>query len=195
MERHDLAESHYRKATQLLSAGRGARGEARLREALTTDPTHGKAREMLASHLLSQHRYGEADGVLLEGLTLRPDNIRLHSLYARLLVERGKPQQAIAVLRRISPSVADEPEYHAFQAALLHKTGRHGQAAERYRALLRLRPKAGVWWMGLAMALEAGGESASALEAYAKAGSQPDMSPTLLRFVKERVHRLQNQAS
>ncbi len=195
VDRHELAESHYRKATQLLSAGRGARGEARLREALTTDPTHGKAREMLASRLLSQHRYGQAGGVLLEGLTLRPADTRLHSLYARLLVERGEPEQAIAVLRRISPSVADEPEYHALQAALLHKTGQHGQAAERYRELLQLRPKAGVWWMGLAMALEAGGESAPALEAYAKAGSQPDMSPTLLRFVKERIQHLQGQPS
>ncbi len=195
MDRHEVAESHYRKATQLLSAGRGARGEAQLREALTTDPTHAKAREMLAARLLSQHRYDQAGGVLLEGLNLRPADIRLNSLYARLLVERGESEQAVAVLRRISPPVADEPEYHAFQAALLHRTGQHGQAAERYRELLQLRPKAGVWWMGLGMALEAGGESAPALEAYAKAGSQPDMSPTLLRFVKGRIQHLQGQAS
>lgn len=195
VDRREVAESQYRKAAQLLSAGRRARGEALLREALTTDPTHEKARELLGARLLSQHRYGEAARTLLEGLNLRPADVRLHSLYARLLVERGEPEQAIAVLKRVSPPLADEPEYHAFQAALLHKTGRHDQAAELYRELVQLRPRAGVWWMGLAMALEAGGESGQALAAYAKASDQSDMPATLLRFVKERIQHLQGQPS
>ncbi len=195
VDRHELAESRYRMATQLLNAGRGAAGEAQLRAALSADPTHGKAREALAARLLSQRQYGEADDALREGLMLRPADVRLHMLNARLLMERGEPDQAIAALQRLSPKLTEEPEFHALRAALLHKTRRHEEAAQLYRALVDLRPEAGVWWMGLAMALEANDEPEPALKAYDRAADQPDMSANLVRFIEERIRQLQEQAS
>ncbi len=195
LDRHEVAESQYRKAAQLLGAGRGAGGEARLRSALAADPSHRRARELLGSQLLARRRFDEAEQVLRDGLALRPTDLRLHSLYARLLVERGEPEQAIELLQRLQPPPADAPDYHAFQAALLQKTGRYHEAARVYRSLVQLRPGAGVWWMGLAMALEADGKSSAALEAYGRAADGADMSGALVRFVKRRMRHLREQLS
>ncbi len=195
LDHHEVAELQYRKATQLLGAGRGAGGEARLRSALAADPSHRRARELLGSQLLARRRFDEAEQVLREGLALRPTDLRLHSLSARLLVERGEPKQAIELLQRLQPPLADAPDYHAFQAALLQKTGRYHEAARVYRSLVQLRPGAGVWWMGLAMALEADGKSSAALEAYGRAADGADMSGALVRFVKRRMRHLREQLS
>ncbi len=133
--------------------------------------------------------------MLLEGLRLQPGNSRLNNLYARVLAERGEPRDALAVLSNLSPPLAEDPDYHAFRAALLHKTGQYSKAAELYRRLLVVRPKAGVWWMGLAIALESSGDTEQALQAYRKAAGQVDMTVTLNRFVKDRIQQIESQRS
>lgn len=183
----ELADTHMRAALRLAQARQDEEAEVRLRKALEVQPTHSKAREVLAARLLAQRRYTDAEAVLVEGLRLSPAETRLTRLYARLLLRRDGPAEALAVLEGASPSLDMDPEYHAFRAALLQKTGQHADAAALYGRLVRVRPKAGVWWMGLAISLDIDGQPEQALAAYREASEKQDMTPALLRFVKGRM--------
>lgn len=183
----ELADTHLRAALRLAQARRNEEAEARLGQALEAQPSHSKAREVLAAQLLGQRRYTEAEAVLLEGLRLSPAETRLTRLYARLLLRRDGPAEALQVLKGVSPPLEKDPEYHAFRAALLQKTGQHADAAALYGRLVRVRPRAGVWWMGLAISLDIDGQPEQALAAYREASEKQDMTPALLRFVKGRM--------
>jgi len=187
----ELADTHLRAALRLAQARRNEEAEVRLRQALEAQPSHSKAREVLAAQLLKQRRYAEAEVVLLEGLRLSPAETLLARLYARLLLRRDGPAEALEVLKRASPPLDRDPEYHAFRAALLQKTGQHADAAALYGRLVRVRPEAGVWWMGLAISLDIGGQPEQALAAYREASEKQDMTPALLRFVKGRMEGLE----
>jgi|GEM_PF-1984721 len=183
----DMAESHYRKALHLARSGRSSAAQARLRAALEADGDHSRARELLAVSYLDQRRFAEAETLIAEGLMREPTAPRLTRLYARLWLEQGDPQRALESLGTDMPPLANDPEYHAWRAVLLQKAGRHAEAAEVYGGLVRLRPEAGVWWMGLAISLEASGQSEEAANAYRQAADKPDMTPALIRFVNSRL--------
>jgi Flp pilus assembly protein TadD len=186
----DMAESHYRKALHLARSGRSAAAQAQLRAALEADGNHSQARELLAVSYLDQRRFAEAESVIAEGLMREPTAPRLARLYARLWLEQGDPQRALEYLGSDMPPLANDPEYHAWRAVLLQKAGRHAEAAEVYGGLVRLRPEAGVWWMGLAISLEASDQSEEAANAYRQAAGKPDMTPALIRFVNSRLAAL-----
>jgi Flp pilus assembly protein TadD len=186
----DMAESDYREALRLARSGESAAAQARLRAALEADGAHTQARELLAVSYLDQRRFAEAETVIAEGLMRDPAEPRLRRLYARLCFEQGDPGRALESLGKDMPPLAKDPEYHAWRAILLQKAGRPAEAAEVYGALVRLRPLAGVWWMGLAISLEASGQSQEAVKAYRQAADKPDMTPALVRFVSSRLDAL-----
>ncbi len=186
----DRAASRYRDALRLARSGRNADADASLRAALDADPAHRQARELLAARSLDQRRFIEAETLLSEGLDRWPEHLGLRRLYARLWLDRGDPARGLKTLQVQAPTLASDPEYHAFRAGLLQKTGQHAEAGRLYGELVALRPEAGVWWLGLAISLEAGGRVQEALDAYRQAADKADMTPALLRFVDSRTQSL-----
>jgi MSHA biogenesis protein MshN len=54
-----------------------------------------------------------------------------------------------------------------------------------------LAPRAGLWWMGMGISLQADNRSAEALDAFRRAKSAGGLSPDLLAFVDQRMKQLQ----
>jgi MSHA biogenesis protein MshN len=196
MEKRELpltAEQRAQQAFQQAVAhiGRGRQDDARtaLSEALEHDPAHQRARETLAALQLNTGRVSEAEATLRVGLALDPTQAALAKLHARILMERGDIAGAIAVLEPALPKAQADADYLALLAATLSRAQRHDEAAQAYERLLRLRPDVGPWWMGLALSLEALGNTAQALSAYEQA-RRYRLDPKVAAYVDGRIQAL-----
>ena len=185
------AENEFRSATALLNQGRVAEAMDGYKSALQQDGGHAAARQALVGLLLESRRIDEAQQLLQEGLRLNPDRSAYAILLARIQVERGDLQGAHELLSRHAGSAASNADYHAFDAALLQRLGRHKEAVTEYQAALRLAPRAGVWWMGMGISLQADNRGTEALDAFARAKAAGGLGPDLLDFVDQRMKQLQ----
>lgn len=185
------AESEFRRATGLLNQGRVAEAIEAYKTSLQQDARHAAARQALVGLLLENRRIDEAQQFLQDGLSLNPDRSAYAMLLARIQVERGDLQGAHDLLSKHAGSALNDADYHAFDAAVLQRLGRHQEAVSAYQAALKLAPRAGLWWMGMGIALQADNRSAEALDAFKRAKSAGGLSPDLLAFVDQRMKQLQ----
>ena len=185
-----LAEIAYQKGYQLLQKGRLRQGKDALREALSLYLPHIKAREMLAGIYIKSGRFIDAAELLSEGVKLSPEYPLFAKLYARVLLEQNKPQLAIKILEQGSANINVEPDYFALLAATYQRVKNHKKAIEIYLRLVKVRPAAGIWWLGLAISLEKSGKNKEALEAYQRAKNTGNLKAGLIKFTNNKVTAL-----
>ena len=186
---------YYTQAMELTEVGHVDKAEVALRTVLASEPTHADARMMLVSSLVRQTRTGEALGILKEGLRISPGEPKLANLYAELLVRVGQLDLALTTLQGAAPGLAIDPAYHAFMAGLNQRLGEHRSAVETYQNVLRHAPENAVWWMGLAISLEALDEHTEAVKAYQRALQAQSLPQDLQRYVGQRLSALKRPSS
>lgn len=184
------AENEYRRATLLMQQQRSAEAMAALEQALQLDPLHAAARQALAGLLVDAKRNDDAMRRLEEGLAADRTQPGLAMMLARLQVEKKELKPAIDTLQRTLPYAADRADYQAFLAALFQRDGRHKDAIAHYLLALRNTPQNGLWWMGLAISLQAENRVVDAREAYNRAKASNMLSPDLAMFVDQRLAQL-----
>jgi Flp pilus assembly protein TadD len=180
----------YMDAQEAYRVGRFMRANALLKALLNKNADHKAARTLLANKLIAQGQLVRAEELLKEGLSTQGGNSDWTNLYARLLVSKGEIDTAIAVLTSVAPEIHKEPDYYAFLAALYQKRERHADAVHTYRQVLQARPDNSVWWMGLAISLEALQQNSEALFAYNKALQGNSMSQDLRKYVHGKINYL-----
>lgn len=188
---HERAEAEYRRAVSLVNQGRVSEGMEGFRSALAIEAAHEASRQTLVSLLMEQRRFDESFTALQQGLELHPDNSSFAMLLARILVERKDLNGALAVLQKHVPSAGGNADYHAFAAAIHQRLGRHSEAVEEYQTALRLSPRTGAWWVGLAISQEASDRRKEALSSFKRAQAIGNLSPELVAFVDQRLRQLQ----
>lgn len=192
LNNRQLAEIAYKKGYQFLQQGRMRQGKEYLRKALSLYIPHIKAREMLAGIYIKSGRYINAAELLNEGVKIAPEYPLFAQLYARVLLEQNNPQLAIKILNQgsISAAMNVEPDYYALLAATYQRIKNHKKAVDIYLHLVKIRPAAGVWWLGLAISLEKSGKNKEALDAYQRAQKTGSLKAGLVKFTNNRVSAL-----
>ena len=193
LTQEEQAENTYRAAIIALKQRMPGVGEAELRSALSYNPAHVKARELLASVLLESGRWLEAQQLLEQGIEKAPEYYPFAQLLARLYVEHGAEQKALSTLEQVRSSAQKDPEFLAFLATLYQRSGRHADAVQGYRQALSLRPQEGKWWAGLGISLEAEKTWSAAAEAYRHARESGTLNSTLTGYVDQRLAQLKNR--
>jgi MSHA biogenesis protein MshN len=188
MTNNQRAEAEYRKGLVALQDGRNGEAIAALEQAVRLEPTHEAARQTVVGLLVEARRTEEALRHLQLGLTLEPRQPAMAMLLARLQIERGA--SGIETLMRTLPYATGNSEYHAFLAGALARESRHQEAAEHYRLALRGAPQSGVWWIGLAMSLQAEKRDAEALDAFKRAKAAGTLTPELNTFAERKINAL-----
>ncbi len=187
----ELSDNEYRKAAVYLHQGRLAEAQEGFRAALKLYPGHHGARQALVALLVEGKQRAEAEAVLLEGIKLAPEQIGFAMTLARLQLDRGDSAGAMGTLQVSLPHAQESPDYIAFFAALLQRQGRHEEAIAQFLAALRAKPGAGVWWLGLAMSLQAVNRAPEAQDAYRHAKNSNSLNPELTAFADQRLRQLQ----
>ena len=185
----------YRQALDVLRSGRQQEAVRLLLALVGSEPMHMEARLLAATTLHELGRAASARAVLEDGLARQPGNSALRSHYAKLLLAANRLEQALQVLKSNSPPMQHEPEYHAFIAALEQRRGNHTAAVAVYEQLLKHQSAQGVWWMGLAISLEASGNAEAAYTAYKTALGSGRLDTKLHSFVETRLGLLSPRVS
>ena len=182
---------------RLLAEARGLYANRNFREAdekilgvLKQQPSHVHARLLYASALINRGEINMAAQVLEAGLKLNPGTSEWAKIYARILVNQGQTGQAIDVLAGALPEISSDNDYYALYAALLQRVSRHDEASEYYRLLLAQQPENGLWWMGLAISLDALKRMEDALYSYHKALEGQALNQELREYVLQQIERL-----
>jgi MSHA biogenesis protein MshN len=183
-----LSDGGYRRGLAALQEGRSSEALGHLERALEIDPRNEAARQTYISLLLEQRRPDDAMRQLRLALDIDPRQPGLAMVLARLQLERGGP--ALDTLMRTLPYADSSPEYQAFVAGVLQREQRHDEAAERYRAALKLSPQNGVWWMGLGISLQASGHTPEARAAFQRARDGKGMTAELQGYVDRKLEQL-----
>ncbi|VAX01645.1 hypothetical protein MNBD_GAMMA22-2053 [hydrothermal vent metagenome] len=186
------AEKNYQSAYKYLLEKNQIKAQDELRNTLMLMPRHIKARELLAGIYIKNGRVVEARTLLQYGMRILPSHFIFAKLYARILMEQNDNVTAISVLLRNPPSLQSDLDYHALLAALYQKNTQHREAATLYGQLLKLRKNHGVWWLGLAISLEALGNESQAKLAYEKAKNSGNLTKGLYQYTNQRVTALED---
>jgi MSHA biogenesis protein MshN len=184
------AESEFLKANLAVQEGRTTDALKGYESALLIDPTFKPARRAWVAALVGLKRNDEAEPVLKRGLKRDSHDATFAMMLARLQVERDAVQEALETLQKTLPFADGQADYRAFVAALLQRLGRHDEAVEQYRAVLKIAPNNGVWWMGLGISLQALQHTEEARETYQRALATNSLNPQLQAFVQQKLKEL-----
>lgn len=178
---------------ELYRQGKVAEGLDAFYAAVKNDESHVKARATLAVKLVEQDQRELAVTVLEEGLQLYPDRTEWSRLLAQTHIDAGNLYLAREVMEKSIPAISADPDYHALYAALLQKMTLHQQAALTYRNLLNVYPENGIWWMGLAISLEALSRNRDAIFAYSNALKGHSLTTETHQYIAQRIRILNQQ--
>jgi MSHA biogenesis protein MshN len=183
------SENSYRRALASLQEGRVSAALADLDRAVELDPRNEAARQTYVSLLLENRRTDDAIRQLRLALGIDPRQPGLAMVLARLQVEKGDPA-ALDTLLNTLPYAGNNADYLAFLAGVLQRQQRHAEAADYYRSALQLSPQNGVWWIGLAISLQADQHLPEAREAFSRARSSSGLTPELRGFIDRELAKL-----
>lgn len=190
----EQGEQLYADALTAFRSGDMRRTETLLTDALKLSPDHIRAREQLAQLLIMQQRQGDAEAVLRAGLAIDPGQVNQAMLLGQLLAQQGREQEAIAVMEPALLNAADNAQFLGTLAGVYQNAGQPQRAVDNYRAALSLRPRQGIWWMGLGISLEQSGQYVPAIEAYQRALSVMPLPNKLRDYVEKRLAALKSTA-
>ncbi|PHQ23821.1 MSHA biogenesis protein MshN [Marinobacter guineae] len=177
-----------RELASLLRSGATREAEQRLQQLAASQPAIA-SREVFARQMLVQGMPGRALVWLPESAAASDAGLRL--LRARALHASSDLPGAVATLERDVPAAGQNMEYRVTLATLLQQAGRSAEAARQWSVLIAQDDSRAAWWVGLAIALETGGEVTGAVRAYGQAAQLPGLSPSLADYVRERLKTLQ----
>jgi len=177
-----------RELEEWLASGRTTEAEQRL-TTITANQAAPESREAFAREMLIQQMPSRALEWLPENLT--EDYASLRLLRARAQLEQGDLDLAVATLNSQVPPVKNGVEYRITLATLLQQAGKTDESAGHWSELIEYDDSQPTWWLGLAMALDAGGRANSAVRAYAQAVTMPGLSESLANYAKQRLQALQ----
>lgn len=184
------AEISYKKGYALLKQNKIYSAESKLLLALEHNVKHIKAREMLTGLYLKTGRKVEAQETLTKGLLHLPSYTNFTKLLARLLLDKNQINKAITLLLQHKPSISSDPNYYALLAASYQRNKNHNAAARTYVELLKLKPREGIWWVGMAISLEALNKNKDAFNAYEKARQTGTLNTRISNYSSQRLKHL-----
>jgi tetratricopeptide (TPR) repeat protein len=180
-------EIRYEEALAQAKQGKLNTAKMMLAALLESNPTLYRVRESLALILLQQKHYEDAAPLLERGLAFNSIYEPFVRLKARVQFELNHPEAALMTLQTISPALKDAPDYYALMAVIEQRQGNYLYAAELYQQLVMIYPKNGVWWLGLAIALQTDNQNNAALEAYQRAIHTQVLKPSIVAFARSQV--------
>jgi MSHA biogenesis protein MshN len=162
----------------------------KLQGILVKAPDDIKAREQLAFLFLSHGHFSNAMKVLDEGLEYAPDNASLITMKAKIFIAQDQLKSAIHLLKSDHPSIVSHPEYYATLATALASQGQMAQAGTYYKALIKVDPNNGKYWLGYGIALEHANQTGQAIDAYKRASQTIGTEIAVRKEAKERLNTL-----
>ena len=184
---HEKAIDAYNQALIHINNDQMNGAKQALIKALTHEPTHHEARNMLVDLLLKEKLYSQAIELLNSGLHVSPEYIPFSEQLAHLWVDKKEYQKALNVLNKVQPPLHEYPDYYGFIAALYEQLGLFKGSEHWYRHLIDFNQNNGIWWLGLAVSLEHQKRFLESSQAYQQAKLTKSLSTDLVLYIDKHL--------
>jgi hypothetical protein len=151
-------------------------------------PEYARESGYLLASMMLENREQNAAIFLIKNLRKElPDDVPLRQLQAQAMIANDQLPQTVKFLQEITPPINTYPSYYEVLAAAAQKNGESVLAAKTYERLLSVDRQRGDWWIGYAIAADASNQKASATQAFARALNDPQLTPALRQYAKQRL--------
>ncbi|PKF56736.1 hypothetical protein CW748_09670 [Alteromonadales bacterium alter-6D02] len=191
LSEEQLAQLKYQKGLKLQSKGELVEAREAWLKAISIQVDLHQAREQLAASYFGANDVARALAILKQGIVLFPDYEGYRLLGAQIHYQQQQVQLALDMLQQ--PYLKATASIHALSLAgsLAQQLTLWPQAQQSYQKLVELEPGKAQWLIGLAIALDAQGQTAQALVFYMKLLVIPNLDKSLYDYAVERVKLLQ----
>lgn len=152
--------------------------------------TKVKSAALYAALLIESQQFEALDALLPIYVKAHPQSLDFARLQVRSAMAQQDYLQAITLLDNFAVPVGHDPTFTELRAAAQQAQGHYSLAAASYKALLAVDNRSSRWWMGLAVALDAGAEFAEAKQAYSNAMLAADLPAGLSHYASQRIAQL-----
>ena len=114
------------------------------------------------------------------------DELKLH------MMVKEQPQSVFPYIQRNFPNFSQHTPLLALAAQGEQRSGAHKNAVSLYQQLVRMQPKQAKWRAGLAISLEAAGDTTNAARMYQLALTMNNLPKPLATFSRQRLQSLVN---
>jgi len=159
-------KASYNRARELQRRGAHAEALAQARHTLTLRHDDGWARIVRTNALVSLGRSEEAEAALRNDLAEDPRGHLERARLLELLDARGAPNEADQLVEEALALGASRPPWPARGAYAAQQRGDFALATQRWRHVVEVAPDAAYAWTELGRSLLAGGDPASARDAF-----------------------------
>ncbi len=177
------AENLYREAQNESSAL--MRSET-LQEALTLNPRHLPARNLLLQSLLKSNSL-QLEAFLQESLQLFPNHLPFITGLAHRQIQRKDFIAASATLERVDSQGIDDADYLALLAGSYQQQQRFPSALALYQRLTESQPEKAEYWLGLGVCADHLQQRQTALTAYRQALAKNTLNDSVVDYIKQRL--------
>ena len=183
------------EARELLNSGRLTEAEQLLTTLVKKQPLEKQTRELLIGLLLRNSRTAEAEKQLSDALRIYPRHENFVLLKARLLLEKQDTNALLVLLENHSQSGKAGVKSLSMLASLYQQQKKFMLASKLYNRLAAAEPTNGSHWVGLAISLEALGQSQKALKGYQQAIQIGGINNQLQQYALQRINVLLQQVT
>lgn len=177
------AENLYREAQNESSAL--MRSET-LQEALTLNPRHLPARNLLLQSLLKSNSL-QLEAFLQESLQLFPNHLPFITSLAHRQIQRKDFVAASATLERVDSQHIDDADYLSLLAASYQQQQRFPSALALYQRLTERQPEKAEYWLGLGVCADHLQQRQTAITAYRQALAKNTLNDRVVDYIKQRL--------
>lgn len=182
-----LAQLNYQKATKLISNKQTEAATKLLTNTLKINPGHLDTVDLYGELLLSSGQYDKAITIADSGLQIKPGYLPFVFIKAQAFIQQGQLSDARDLLEEKKQYAARNVVYLNLQASVYRQMKEFKLALAIYKDAIKINPASSSLWTGLAISLDAIGETAAAQRAYHYISEMPSSKPELRHFALERI--------
>jgi len=149
-----------------------------------------KSAALYAEMLVSSGDLAVAEKFIVAYRTASPGDSSFIKQHIRVLIANKKFEQAELLLNRYSVPAKVDSDFLALRASIYQQTAQWPLAVEAYSQLLQVDAGRAEYWLGLAIAQDAGGEPGNAAAAYQRALLTGQLVPGLQSYARSRLANL-----
>lgn len=182
-----LAQLNYQKAKKLITNKQTEAAVKLLTNTLKINPGHLDTIDLYGELLLSSRQYDKAIAVVDSGLQIKPGHLPFVFIKAQAFIQQGQLSDARNLLEEKQQYAARNVAYLNLQASVYRQMKEFKLALATYKNAIKINPASSSLWTGLAISLDAIGETAAAQRAYHYISEMPSSKPELRHFALERI--------
>ncbi len=182
-----LAQLNYQKAKKLITSQQTKAALKLLINTLKINPGHLDTIDLYGELLLSSRQYDKAIAIVDSGLQIKSDHLPFIFTKTQALIQQGQLGDARNLLKDKQQYATRNVAYLSLQASVYRQMKEFELALATYKSAIKISPASSSLWTGLAISLDALGETTAAQRAYRYIAEMPSSKPELRSFALERI--------